>query len=104
MGFARVDEVGGQAHLEQLSVHPDSAGRGIGRSLLAAALDRARSAGYDAMTLCTFADVPFNAPFYASCGFEEIARPGPALAALRTREAQLGLDGLGRRVAMQRRL
>lgn len=104
VGFARVDEVGGQAHLEQLSVHPDSAGRGIGRSLLAAAIDRARSAGYNAMTLCTFADIPFNAPFYASCGFEVLPEPGPALAALRTHEANLGLDDLGRRVVMQLRL
>lgn len=104
VGFARVDEVGGQAHLEQLSVHPDSAGRGIGRSLLAAAIDRARSAGSNAMTLCTFADIPFNAPFYASCGFEVLPEPGPALAALRTHEAKLGLDDLGRRVVMQLRL
>ena len=104
VGFARVDLVGGEAHLEQLSVHPDSAGRGIGRSLLEAAIYRARSLGFASMTLCTFAEVPFNAPFYASCGFEELAAPGPALAALRTHEAQLGLDGLGRRVVMQLRL
>ena len=104
VGLARVDEVGGQAHLEQLSVHPDSAGRGLGRSLLEAAIHRARRLGYESMTLCTFADVPFNAGFYASCGFEELPEPGPALAALRTREAQLGLDDLGRRVVMQLRL
>ncbi|MGO4192889.1 GNAT family N-acetyltransferase [Arthrobacter sp. YAF17] len=104
MGFARVDEVGGRAHLEQLSVQPASAGRGIGRSLLEAAIDRARSLGHRSMTLCTFVDVPFNAPFYASCGFEECAEPGRALAALRTREAQLGLDDLGRRVVMRLRL
>ena len=104
VGFARVDEVGGQAHLEQLSVHPDSAGHGIGRSLLQAALAAARSRGYASMTLCTFADVPFNAPFYASCGFKEIAEPGLALAQVRTHEAQLGLDDLGRRIAMRIRL
>ena len=104
VGFARVDEVGGQAHLEQLSVQPDSAGRGIGRSLVEAALDAARGRGYLSMTLCTFAGVPFNAPFYASCGFEELAQPGQALGALRIHEAQLGLDGLGRRIVMRIRL
>lgn len=104
VGFARVDEAGGQAHLEQLSVHPDSASRGIGRSLVNAAIDAARGRGYLSMTLCTFADVPFNAPFYASCGFEEFARPGQALAALRIHEAQLGLDDLGRRVVMRIKL
>jgi len=100
----RVDELGGQAHLEQLSVQPDFARRGIGRSLVEAALDAARGRGYSWMTLCTFAGVPFNAPFYAGCGFEEIARPGPVLAALRLHEAQLGLDDLGPRIAMRIRL
>ena len=100
----RGDELGGQAHLEQLSVQPDFARRGIGRSLVEAALDAARGRGYSWMTLCTFAGVPFNAPFYADCGFEEIARPGPALAALRIPEAQLGLDDLGPRIAMRIRL
>lgn len=103
-GFARVDEVGRQAHLEQLAVHPDSAGQGIGRSLVEAALDVARSRGYESMTLCTFADVPFNGPFYASCGFEVVASPAGALAALRAHESELGLDGLGPRIAMRIRL
>lgn len=104
VGFARVEEVDGQAHLEQLSVHPDFAGRGLGRSLLAAAIDAARSRGYASITLCTFADVPFNAPFYARCGFEVVTAPSGQLAALRTHEAQLGLDDLGRRVLMRLRL
>ena len=104
VGFARVDELGGRAHLEQLSVQPDFGGRGSGRALVEAALDAARGRGYLSMTLCTYADVPFNAPFYASCGFEEFARPGQVLAALRTHEAQLGLDDLGRRIVMRIRL
>ncbi|MBD8045257.1 hypothetical protein H9638_15710 [Arthrobacter sp. Sa2BUA2] len=51
------------------------------------------------MTLCTFLDVPFNAPFYRSCGFEVIEPHGKP-AALRRREAECGLDDAGRRVAM----
>ena len=104
VGFVRVDELDGQAHLEQLSVHPDSAGRGVGRSLVQAALREATSRGYGSMTLCTFADIPFNAPFYASCGFAELEDRGDALAALRAHEARLGLDDLGRRTAMRIRL
>ncbi|MEQ4517917.1 GNAT family N-acetyltransferase [Pseudarthrobacter sp. B907] len=104
VGFARIDEVDGQAHLEQVSVHPDAAGRGIGRSLVQAALDAARRRGYESMTLCTFEDVAFNAPFYRSCGFDVVAEPGGALAGLRHHEAQLGLDDLGPRVAMRNRL
>ncbi|WP_342024327.1 GNAT family N-acetyltransferase [Arthrobacter citreus] len=101
VGFARLEEVDGQAHLEQLSVHPDAAGAGVGRALVEAALTWARTRGYTSMTLCTFAGVPFNAPFYASCGFAEVRNPGGELAALREHERQLGLDALGERVAMR---
>jgi GNAT superfamily N-acetyltransferase len=101
VGFARLEEVDGQAHLEQLSVYPDAAGAGVGRALVEAALTWARTQGYTSMTLCTFAGVPFNAPFYASCGFAEVRNPGGELAALREHERQLGLDALGERVAMR---
>ncbi|MCQ1950557.1 GNAT family N-acetyltransferase [Arthrobacter sp. zg-Y859] len=103
-GFARLEETDGQVHLEQLSVHPDAAGAGLGRALVEAALDWARQHGYTSMTLCTFADVPFNAPFYASCGFEVVQDPDGELAAVRQHEIRLGLDSLGKRVAMRARL
>ena len=103
-GFARLEEIDGQAHLEQLSVHPDAAGAGLGRALVEAALEWAREQGYASMTLCTFADVPFNAPFYASCGFEVVQDPQAGLGTLRQHEAALGLDAMGKRVAMRVRL
>ncbi|MFB9795885.1 GNAT family N-acetyltransferase [Arthrobacter citreus] len=101
VGFARLEEVDGQAHLEQLSVHPDAAGAGVGRALVEAALAWARTRGYTSMTLCTFAGVPFNAPFYATCGFVVVRSPGGELAGLRGHEKQLGLDALGERIAMR---
>ncbi|MDK1329016.1 GNAT family N-acetyltransferase [Arthrobacter sp. zg-Y1143] len=101
VGFARLEEADGEAHLEQLSVHPDAAGAGLGRTLVKAALGWAREQGYASMTLCTFADVPFNAPFYASCGFEVVVDPEGGLAGLRHHEKLLGLDSLGKRVAMR---
>lgn len=99
-GFARLEEVGGCAHLEQLSVHPDAAKAGLGRALVAAAVQWARHEGYPALTLCTFARVPFNAPFYRSCGFSEV-EPAGELAEVRRHEAELGLDSIGERVAMR---
>lgn len=102
VGFARIEEVDGQAHLEQLSVHPSAAGAGLGRRLVESALQWAREQGYRSMTLCTFAGVPFNAPFYRSCGFVPVDVPQGELRALRDHERQLGLDGLGPRVAMRR--
>lgn len=104
VGFARLEEIDGQAHLEQLSVHPDAAGAGLGRALVQAALHWAREQGYAAMTLTTFADVPFNAPFYARCGFEVVRYPEGGLAGVRQHETALGLDALGKRVAMRARL
>lgn len=103
-GFARVDEVDGQAHLEQLSVHPDQARRGVGSALVDAVCAWATEQQYDAVTLCTFADVRWNAPFYAKRGFEPIDELGPGLRALRATERRYGLDALGPRVVMRRRL
>jgi GNAT superfamily N-acetyltransferase len=71
VGLCRIDDVGGGAHLEQLSVHPDHAGRGIGRALLRAGCDWAEAHGYDGITLATYRDIPWNGPFYASEGFVE---------------------------------
>jgi GNAT superfamily N-acetyltransferase len=75
VGLCRIDAIGAGAHLEQLSVHPDHAGRGIGRALLRAAIEWSRATGYDELTLVTYRDVPWNGAFYASEGFVEI---GPA--------------------------
>ena len=104
VGFARIEEADGQAHLEQLSVLPSAAGAGVGRLLVESALQWAREQGYRSVTLCTFADVPFNAPFYRSCGFEPVDEPHGELRALREHERQLGLDALGARIAMVRNL
>ncbi|GAA1631377.1 GNAT family N-acetyltransferase [Catellatospora bangladeshensis] len=104
VGFARLGEVDGLAHLEQLSVHPGHSGRGIGTALLEAACTWAAGSGYQAMTLTTFADVPWNAPYYARRGFTELTLLTPGLQEIRTHEAELGLDVLGRRIAMRRAL
>lgn len=72
-GIDTVGTVGtvGIAHLEQLSVHPDHAGRGIGRALLRAGCGWAAEQGYPEITLATYRDIPWNGPFYASEGFVE---------------------------------
>jgi ribosomal protein S18 acetylase RimI-like enzyme len=104
VGFAMVDEVDGEAHLEQLSVHPMAARQGLGTELLCAAIEWSARAGYESMTLCTFADVPWNAPFYARHGFHTVHELGPGLAKLRETERGLGLDDVGERVVMRRGL
>jgi GNAT superfamily N-acetyltransferase len=104
VGFARVDEVDGHAHLEQISVLPGYMRRGIGTALLEAACTWAVERGYRAMTVCTFGDVDWNAPYYAKRGFVPLAQLTPGLKELRDWERDIGLDVLGRRVVMRREL
>ncbi|WP_311259244.1 GNAT family N-acetyltransferase [Microbacterium sp. WCS2018Hpa-9] len=100
VGFVHVLDADGHAHLEQLSVLPSSGRQGFGRRLVSAALDAARERGYTRMTLRTFAEIPWNAPFYASCGFLESIPETPFQRGLVDTETSLGLDRYGRRVQM----
>jgi GNAT superfamily N-acetyltransferase len=104
VGFAQLDEVDGQAHLRQLSVLPSHMRRGLGSELLEASCVWAASAGYREIVLTTFAEVPWNGPFYRARGFVEIDDPGPGLAAVRAAEKAAGLDDLSPRMAMRRPL
>jgi GNAT superfamily N-acetyltransferase len=100
VGFAHVLELEGIAHLEQLAVRPDVHRQGIGGALVRAAMAEAASRGYGEITLCTYADVPWNGPFYATLGFEELAELGPLHRRMRDHEREIGLDEHGRRVVM----
>jgi GNAT superfamily N-acetyltransferase len=106
VGFARLEIVDDHAHLEQLSVHPSHGRRGVGTELLAASCRWAADNGHAVMTLSTFADIAWNAPFYARHGFVPVPddQLTPGLRALRRRETELGLDALGRRTIMARSL
>ncbi|MEU1144439.1 GNAT family N-acetyltransferase [Streptomyces sp. NPDC005863] len=92
--LAEPDGAGPAFHIEQVSVHPRAARRGIGRALIGHATDHARMLGATALTLTTFADVPWNAPYYARIGFRPLgdAELTPALRRIRAHEAELGLD------------
>ena len=102
VGFAWVDEVDGAAHLHELAVLPSAMRRGHGGRLLEAACEWAVRRGYAALTLTTFAEVPWNGPFYAARGFVEIEPQTPQLQAIRAHERAVGLDAVARRVVMRR--
>ncbi|PWV57981.1 acetyltransferase (GNAT) family protein [Nocardiopsis sp. L17-MgMaSL7] len=80
-GLAATVTLDGAVHLEQLAVHPDHGRRGIGGALLEAVCARAREDGHGRVTLTTFRDLPWNGPWYACRGFEELPRAewGPEL-------------------------
>jgi GNAT superfamily N-acetyltransferase len=105
VGYAIVDIVGGLAHLEQVSVHPDWGRRGLGARLLEHVCGWASDEGFAAMTLTTFTHLAWNAPFYAAHGFRELTDDdlGPDLRRLREEEAREGLDP-ALRVCMRRDL
>jgi GNAT superfamily N-acetyltransferase len=94
VGYLIADLVDGNLHVEQVSVHPRSARRGVGRRLLEHLADHATATGVRALTLTTFAHVPWNAPYYARCGFRTLSDSEltAGLRAIRQREAAHGLD------------
>lgn len=106
VGFAWVLPVCGEPHLEELAVIPSAGRRGLGRALVEAVCTWAGDAGYRSVTLCTFRDVPWNAPFYRAAGFVELAPDAwcPELAAMRATERANGLDEAGARAVMIRHL
>jgi GNAT superfamily N-acetyltransferase len=101
VGFVCVELVDGVPHIWQLAVHPDHGRRGLGRSLVDAARQWARAEGFDAITLTTFRDVPWNGPFYRSLGFVPLDELTTGLAAIREHERSIGDDDFGQRVAMR---
>ncbi|HSG89753.1 MAG TPA: GNAT family N-acetyltransferase [Pseudomonadales bacterium] len=102
LGFLCAEVFEDALHVWELSVHGDHQGRGLGRRLLAHAIDHARRTGLPAVTLTTFTDVPWNAPFYARVGFAIIPSiaPGSRLAEVLDHERDLGLP-VDRRCAMR---
>ena len=94
VGYVLVDVVDGCAHVEQVSVHPRHARQGLGKRLLKTAEQWARQAGFAAMTLTSFTDVPWNCPYYERLGWHRLGQSDltPGLAAIRKHEADRGLD------------
>ncbi|MGW1061659.1 GNAT family N-acetyltransferase [Micromonospora rubida] len=103
VAFVVVDLVDDAAHVQQLSVHPDFTRRRIGAALLDHVSVWAAGRGLPALTLTTFRAVPWNAPYYARCGFRELMPEELTLGltAVLAAEAGLGLDPAAR-VAMRR--
>jgi GNAT superfamily N-acetyltransferase len=100
VGFAMAQECGDALHLAVMAVHPDHGARGHGRSLVLALCDAALRRHASSITLTTFADVPFNGPFYRKQGFQPVANAqlSHRLRALLEHETALGMAN---RIAMQ---
>ncbi|MEV1086914.1 GNAT family N-acetyltransferase [Streptomyces microflavus] len=105
LGYVIADPVDGALHIEQISVDPVAARRGIGRALIAHLAVLATEQGLTALTLTTFSEVPWNAPYYTRIGFRVLpeAELTDGLRTIRGDESQHGLDRWPR-VCMRRDL
>lgn len=94
VAYLLVEAIDAAAHIEQVSVHPESARRGVGGMLIEAAAGWARPQGLEALTLTTYRDVPWNRPYYERLGFRVVGEGEmtAGLRALRAREIACGLD------------
>jgi GNAT superfamily N-acetyltransferase len=92
-------------HVVQVTVSPSHARRRLGAALIEHLGALALAEGRPALTLTTFRDVPWNAPYYERLGFVvvEPAGQGPELAALVAQEVA-AIPGDAPRVAMRRPL
>lgn len=71
-GFLVNEPFNRELHIWEMDVQPAYQQRGIGAGLIRACQIDARNAGFTAITLTTFRDVPWNAPFYQRLGFDEV--------------------------------
>jgi len=99
VGFLAAEEIDGMLYIAEVDVLRRLHGRGIGRSLLLAAIDIAQQRGLSAAMLTTDRFVVFNYGFYRSMGFEEPAEMPASLRMILEGEIANGMDA-GRRVAM----
>lgn len=93
VGFLMSAPLDRAVHIYEVSVDPAHGRQGLGGRLLDAAAAHAKATGGGLLTLSTFRDVPWNAPFYAKHGFAAVARENwtPGFFVLHQREKDAGL-------------
>jgi ribosomal protein S18 acetylase RimI-like enzyme len=81
-------------YIEQIDVAPAFERQRIGATLIDAVAHRARDAGLVRLTLSTFREIPWNAPYYRRLGFVDLDDKtlDPVLAQVRREHLARGLD------------
>jgi predicted N-acetyltransferase YhbS len=105
VGYAIAGEVDGTLYLHQIDVAPEHGCKGVGSALVNTVCDRAKQQGYGIVSLSTFRDIPWNAPFYSKLGFRSVDETEltPGFQQIRLKETATGLPIVDR-VIMQRLL
>lgn len=105
IGYAITNEVDDTLYLQQIDVEPSCGRRGVGSDLVRTVCVWAKSHGYPVVSLSTFREIPWNAPFYAKLGFQILdeSEITPSFQQIRLKESEAGLP-LSERVIMQCKL
>lgn len=69
IGYAITREIDGTLYLQEIDIEPKHGQRGLGYALVDTIRSWAKLSGYSVMSLSTFRDIPWNAPFYSKLGF-----------------------------------
>lgn len=72
IGFINTQKLGNSLHIAEVSVAQSWQGKGVGRALILHVIDYALQKSFDNITLTTFRDIPWNAPYYQRLGFSII--------------------------------
>jgi len=98
--LATVDNNDKSAMLAELDVLPNHQQRGLGKALVQTVIEWARSEGFKSLSLTTFCNVPWNAPFYKKLGFRYLLEKEltATLITILNKEEEIGLKD---RVAMR---
>lgn len=103
VGFIRVVVTGPRVHLAELDVLPDHGRRGVGTALVRTVDDWACSEHFTEITLTTYRDLPWNAPFYAGIGFSVVPESDWDTETRRRFEEEAGFESeRARRVVMRK--
>ena len=69
IGFALASVVDGEGHLREIDVLDAYGRQGIGKALIQEVMKWCTANEYPALTLTTYKDIPWNAPYYQKLGF-----------------------------------
>ncbi|EKT63834.1 GNAT family N-acetyltransferase [Providencia burhodogranariea] len=72
IGFINIQKLKNSLHIREVSVDQSWQGKGVGRELIQHVLGYALQKKVNNVTLTTFRDVPWNAPYYQRLGFSII--------------------------------
>jgi GNAT superfamily N-acetyltransferase len=102
IGFAITREVDRTLYLQEIDIAPEHGQQGIGSALIETVQVWGKGLGYAVISLSTFRDLPWNAPFYAKLGFRILdeSELTPEFQQIRKHEREAGLP-IGDRVIMQ---